>query len=70
MISFELKGNEFIELNKLLKITGLVDSGGMAKIVIQEEEVLVDNEIETRIRRKVKTGTVVSFRNKEIKVVD
>lgn len=70
MISFELKGNEFIELNKLLKITGLVDSGGMAKIVIQEEEVLVDNEIETRIRRKVKTGMVVSFRDKEIKVVD
>ena len=70
MISFELKGNEFIELNKLLKISGLVDSGGMAKIVIQEEEVLVDNEIETRIRRKVKTGMVVSFRGKEIKVVD
>ena len=42
MKEFILGSNEYIELNHLLKIMGLCDSGGMAKAVIAEGLVKVD----------------------------
>lgn len=50
--TFELKaGQPYIELNKLLKIMQLAQTGGHAKIMIQNEEVIVNDVIETRIRK-------------------
>ena len=40
--------DEFIKLGQALKAAGLVDSGVVAKIVIQDGEVLVNGEVETR----------------------
>ncbi len=57
---FILKG-DFIELNKLLKITGLCASGGMAKAVIAEGRVKVDGKAELRKRCKIRAGQVVEF---------
>jgi len=65
---FELRG-EFIPLNDLLKLLGLVPSGGAAKALIAEGAVVVDGEIETRIRRKLRPGQVVRFADEEIRVV-
>ena len=45
-ISFTLT-TEFIELFKLLKVTGLCESGGMAKHAISQSEVKVDGQVET-----------------------
>ena len=45
--------DEFIKLGQALKAAGLVDSGVVAKIVIQDGEVLVNGEVETR---RGKTG--------------
>ncbi len=58
--SFKLKEDQaFIPLNKLLQILGLAQTGGHAKILIQNEEVLVNGHIETRVRNKlVKTDKV------------
>ncbi len=65
---FELRG-DFIELVKLLKVTGLCQTGGHAKIVITEGQVKVDDEVETRKKRKVFQGQVVEFESQKIRVV-
>lgn len=39
---------EYIKLDQLLKFSGLADTGGIAKEVIQNGEVLVNGEVETR----------------------
>ena len=39
---------EFIKLDSFLKLTNLCESGGLAKTLIQEGEVMVNGEVETR----------------------
>jgi ribosome-associated protein len=46
-LKFELEG-EYIEFMKLLKATGLCDSGGSAKVAVSEGRVSVDGAIEFR----------------------
>lgn len=66
MEDFIIEGSEFIELNKLLKITGLCASGGMAKTVIAEGMVKVDDKVELRKRCKIRNGQVVEFDGRKI----
>ncbi len=66
MEDFILKESEFIELNSLLKIMGLCESGGMAKAVIAEGRVKVDGKVELRKRCKIRKGQVVEFEGHEI----
>ena len=61
MEEFSLEGREFIELHNLLKVTGLCESGGMAKAVIAEGRVKVDGNVELRKRCKIRQGQVVEF---------
>jgi len=68
MENFELEGREFIELNNLLKITGLCESGGRAKVLIAEGLVKVDGKVELRKRCKIRTGQVVEFDGQKITV--
>ncbi len=65
---FKISG-DYIELNKLLKASGLCGTGGQAKMIIKDGLVLVDEEIETRIRRKLKHGMVVKYNNQTLKIV-
>jgi len=65
---FELEGRDFIELNNLLKITGLCESGGMAKKLISEGQVKVDDKVELRKRCKIRTGQVVDFNGQQVRV--
>jgi ribosome-associated protein len=69
MDEFKLAGQEFIELNNLLKIMGLVDSGGTAKTVIAEGRVKIDGTIELRRRCKIRTGQKVEFEGRTIVVL-
>ena len=64
---FKVK-NEYIELTKLLKVTGLCDSGGMAKIVTSEGRVKVDGVVELRKRCKIRKGQRVAFAGNIIEV--
>ena len=48
-------------LDQFLKLTGIVGSGGQAKLMIQGEEVRVNGEVETRRRRKLAAGDVVEI---------
>jgi ribosome-associated protein len=53
--------NEYIELVKLLKVTGLCGSGGMAKVVTSEGRVKVDGVVELRKGCKIRKGQTVEF---------
>ena len=61
---------EFIKLGQALKAAGLVDSGVVAKIVIQEGLVMVNGEVDTRRGRKLYAGDQVVFDGEEIKIED
>ena len=52
---------EPVELHKILKFAGLVNSGGEAKSVIADGQVRVDGVVETRKRRKIVAGNVIDF---------
>lgn len=66
---FELQNHEYIELNNLLKVTGLCASGGIAKLLIADGLVMVDGEVELRKRCKIRQGQVVEFEGQKISVV-
>jgi len=53
-----------IKLDQFLKWSGAVDSGGQAKILIQEEKVLVNGQIEVRRGRKLRAGDKVQLEEK------
>ncbi len=59
---------EPIELCKILKFESMVSSGGEAKSVIAEGQVLVNGKIETRKRKKIVSGDIVEFRKEKIRV--
>lgn len=51
----------YITLGQAMKLQGLVESGVMAKEVIQNGEVTVNGENETRRGRKLQDGDVVCY---------
>jgi len=59
---------EPVELYKILKFEGMVSSGGEAKSVIAEGQVLVNGEIETRKRKKIVSGDIVEFAKEKIRI--
>lgn len=58
MIEFEIT-EEYIELIKLLKATQVAESGAMAKILVEHNEVLRNGEVETRKRAKIRKGETI-----------
>ncbi len=55
---------EFIKLQDLLKFTGAVDTGGEAKVVIQEGRVTVNGEVCTMRGKKLYPGDVAEIGGK------
>ena len=51
---------EFIKLDQLLKFSGLCDTGGFAKELIQQGEVKVNGEVCTMRGKKIRSGDTVS----------
>lgn len=68
-MEFELENKEFIMLNSLLKLLNLAESGGQANMFITEGEVIVNNIIETRKRKKLRNGDVVEFNGEKISII-
>ena len=58
-----------VELYKILKFEGLVDSGGAAKAVIDDGQVLLNGTVETQRRKKIVSGDVIEFMDEKLKVV-
>jgi ribosome-associated protein len=67
-ISFAVRG-EYIQLDQLLKATGLCESGGAAHAAIAEGRVRVDAAVDTRKRAKIRPGQVVSFGGEKVVLV-
>jgi ribosome-associated protein len=67
-MKFELLSQEFIELNKLLKLMNLVETGGEAKMRIEMGEVKVNGQVEYRKRNKLRAGDRVEFNGQVITI--
>jgi ribosome-associated protein len=68
-IDFELRGDH-IALATLLKVTGLADSGGGAKVMVSSGRVHVDGQPELRKTRKICAGQTVVVGDSVIRVVE
>lgn len=68
-IDFPLdRGRAFVELNQLLKLVGLADSGGAGKQLVASGVVAVDGTIETRKTAKIRAGQTVMLGDVAIRV--
>ncbi len=68
MREFKLK-EDYIELVKLLKLLRIAETGGHAKIMVEEGEVLRNGELEYRKRAKLISGDVIEVMGETIKVI-
>ena len=59
---------EFIKLDALLKFAGLVNSGGKAKTLIQEGDVLVNGEVCTMRGKKLRPGDTVTLGEETVSI--
>ena len=60
--------DEFIKLGQAMKLAGLIDSGLEAKIVIQNGEVKVNGEVDTRRGKKLVPGDIFEYEGNRVKV--
>lgn len=60
---------DYVELNQLLKLTGVCDSGGAGKHLVASGAVRVDGEVELRKTCKIRGGQVVDVGDARIEVV-
>jgi len=65
-MEFELTDHEYIQLNQLLKLLGLVDTGGEANQRIVDGEVIVNQAVEYQKRKKLRPGDVIQLGNTKI----
>ncbi|MDR2654920.1 MAG: RNA-binding S4 domain-containing protein [Oscillospiraceae bacterium] len=63
----ELKG-EYIQLEQLLKLAGLAETGGLAKAAIQSGQVKLNGETCLQRGKKLRDGDIVSFQSFNIEV--
>lgn len=66
---YELKGEEYIELIKLLKIIRIAESGGQAKLMVEDGLVFRNGEQEYRKRAKLINGDIIEVLNEVIKII-
>jgi ribosome-associated protein len=59
----------FIELHKLIKLLDLVDTGGQAKILIENQHVFRNGKCETRKRAKITKGEHIKIGDVIIEVI-
>ncbi len=59
---------EYIRLDSFLKLTGLVDTGGQAKYLIQEGKVQVNGETCTMRGKKLRPGDTASCAGRDFQV--
>lgn len=65
---YNLKGAEYIELIKLLKFLRIAESGGQAKMMVEDGEATLNGNPESRKRAKLRPGDVVQIFGKTITI--
>ncbi len=61
---------EYINLDSLLKYAGVCSTGGEAKFLVQNGEILFNGEVCIMRKKKVRAGDTVKYQNTEIIVTD
>ena len=67
---FFLENHPHIALNDLLKMTGVAETGGRAKLMVADGVISVNGEVELRKTAKIVAGSVVTGNGFEITVYD
>lgn len=65
---FKIDG-EYIELIQLLKVLGIAQTGGHAKFIVEDGEVLRNGEVELRKRAKLVPGDLIQIDDITINLV-
>lgn len=60
---------KYIRLDSFLKLTGMVDTGGQAKVIIQDGQVKVNGEVCPMRGKKLYPGDKVSLGDREFQTV-
>lgn len=68
VIDFDLD-RDHVELNQLLKLVGIADSGGHGKAIVASGDVTVDGEVELRKTAKIRAGQTVRIGGAQIRVI-
>jgi len=69
-MEYALNGTEFIELVKLLKLARIAESGGQAKLMVEDGEVKRNGEVELRKRAKIRAGETIEIFGEKIKITE
>ena len=59
---------EYIRLDNLMKYSGLSDTGGRAKYLIQSGEVKLNGEICTMRGKKIRSGDRIEYQGRTVEV--
>lgn len=59
---------EFIKLDNLLKLSGASETGGQAKVMVQNGEVMLNGEVCQMRNKKIRDGDMVETANMIIEV--
>ena len=59
---------EYIKLDILLKLAGLVETGGEAKLLIQDGQVQVNGEVCTMRGKKLRAGDTVTLDGRTVAI--
>lgn len=62
-------GEAGIRLGQLLKLAGVVDSGGEAKLLLDDGAVAVNGTVEARRGAQLRPGDVVSCGGRELRLL-
>ena len=68
MTEIEIRG-DMIRLGQLLKLAGVIDSGGEVKTFLAEQPVLVNGEPENRRGRQLTHGDVIAVAGQDLKIL-
>jgi ribosome-associated protein len=67
-LEFPLNG-EYVELNQLLKLAGICDSGGAGKALVASGAVSVDGQVELRKTCKIRASQIVTLDGIRIRII-
>ena len=59
---------DFITLDSALKIVGIAGTGGQAKMLIKDNEIKVNGEVCSIVRKKLHNGDCFSFENQNFEI--
>lgn len=67
--TYKLQGEEYIELVKLIKTLRICETGGQAKLMVEDGLVRRNGEIEFRKRAKLRAGETIQIMDLTVEII-